>query len=354
MQTNRNLHCTGIPSTCPSHADEGALGSHVSIERSSFAFIDKRGDPVLIRPYSERWLDRLVQMYLDVSDDDRFCGLPPSRPEACVTWVQGLIRDGVSLLALSFEDGVVGHAAIFPMGDRRCEMFIVCRRSHQNIGIGTQLTRAIVELAYELDFDDIWLSVDVENLIAQHVYTKRGFEYVSRAQTDEVDMIIDLKRYYDMAGLTVSDVMNRSVITIRENQTCQDALELLVKRQVAVLPVINEDGRAVGILSETDLILVGSFEQKVSTLCTRQVITVRPDCTLARVVRLFHSTKIRCVPVVNADERLVGIVGRRDLLAFYLAENQVARVLHHARSSQQPATCGLANGKPRKSVYTRR
>jgi CBS domain-containing protein len=334
MQTKGSLHCTGVPATRPAHAEARASDPQVSIDRFSFAFIDKRGNPVLIRPYSEHWKDRLIHMYLDFDTDDRFCGLPPVRPEACVKWVEHIICNGVSLLALSFEDGVVGHAAIFPMQDRRCEMFIVCRRSHQNIGIGTQLTRAIVELAYELDFDDIWLSVDVENLIAQHVYTKRGFEFISHAQTDEVDMTIDLKRYYDMAGLTVGDVMNRSVITIRESQTCQDALELFVKRQVGALPVVDEHGRVVGILSETDLILVGSFEQKVSTLCTKQVITVRPDSRLAKVVRLFHSKKIRCVPVVSGAEKLVGIVARRDILAFYLAENQVARVLHRARSRQ--------------------
>ena len=327
MHTNQNLHCAGGPAPCPGHAEAAAPDGLISVQWFSHAFIDKCGNPVLIRPYGERWRDQLIQMYLGFLPDDLFCGLPPARPDQCVKWVEGMIRDGVGLLALSFEDEVVGHAAIFPMGNRRCEMFVACRRSHRNIGIGTQLTRAVVELAYEMDFDGIWLSVDVENLIAQHVYTKRGFEYASRASTDEVDMVIDLKRYYDMGGLTVGDVMNRHVITIQESQTCQEALDLFVKRQVGALPVLSEKGYVVGILSETDLILVGSFAQKVSTLATRQVTTVHPDCPLAKVVRVFHSKKIRCIPVVDSSERLVGIVGRRDLLAFYLAESQVARML---------------------------
>ena len=53
---------------------------------------------------------------------------------------------------------------------------------------------------------------------------------------------------------------------------------------------------------------------------SRAFLKVQEGCDLSKVIRLFHSRKLRCIPVVDARKQLVGIVGRRDILTHYAAE----------------------------------
>ena len=117
----------------------GIVPELTSIYSDPHAFIDKRGNPILIKPLSEQRHDQLVQMYLDYEPRGSFGGLPPIGDKACVDWVQTMIRTGINVVAISFEAGIVGHAAVFPMDTKRCEMFVVVTVDHQNTGIGTQI-----------------------------------------------------------------------------------------------------------------------------------------------------------------------------------------------------------------------
>ena len=288
-----------------------------SIYSDLHAFIDKRGNPVLIKPLSEKRHDQLEQMYLGYEPRGSFSGLPPIADKACIDWVQTMIHTGINLVAISFEEGIIGHTAAFPIDTKRCELFVVVVPGHQNTGIGTQLTRCVIQLAYELEFERIWLSVDHTNQIARHVYQKCGFEYITHSQVDELDMILDLRRFHHMSGMTVSDVMKTEVVSIHERVSCQRAIESFLENHVASLPVVDDNNEIVGILTETDMMMVGSQDHRVHDILTKQVITVGPDYPLSRVVRLFNSRKVRCIPVVDKNKKLAGIIGRREILNYY-------------------------------------
>jgi CBS domain-containing protein/RimJ/RimL family protein N-acetyltransferase len=294
--------------------------SETSIHHFPHAFINKKLEPVLLKTLDPRRYDQLVAMYLAYRPRNSFSGLPPITDEACVRWVRGMVDTGASLIALSFDHGVVGHAALFPMNEETCEMFLVVAHEHQGIGIGTELTRCAVQLADELGFDRIWLSVEAANHIARHVYTKCGFSYLTRSATDEVDMGLDLGSHRDAGGVAVRDIMNRDVIAIRRDESCRAALDLFLTDGVTALPVLGNDGELIGILSETDLLDEANINKKVSDVFTKGVVSVQEACHLSKVIRLFHSRKLRCIPVVDARKQLVGIVGRRDILAHYAAD----------------------------------
>ena len=293
-----------------------------SIFSSPYAFVDKRGDPVLIKPLSEKRHDQLKRLYLDYEPRDSFSGLPPILDEECIKWVEGMVRDGLNLVAISFEKGIVGHAVIFPMDAQRCEMLIAVTPGYQNVGIGTQLTRCIIQLAFELEFERIWLAVEITNQIARHVYQKCGFEYISRSEVDELDMILDLRHYHQMTGIAVGDIMNRKVIAIHKGMTCEDVIELFLRNHIASLPVVDDDNVLVGIVTETDMLMIGSGSQKVTDVLTKQVITVGQGCTVSKVMRLFQSRKVRCIPVVDDTRKLIGVVGRKEVLARYSSKPQ--------------------------------
>jgi CBS domain-containing protein/RimJ/RimL family protein N-acetyltransferase len=288
-----------------------------SIYSEPYAFIEKRGAPILIKPLSEGRHDRLIRMYLDFQPRNAFSGLPPITDPACISWVESMIRDGLNLVAISFEDGVVGHAAVFPMDDKRCEMLVAVSPEYQNVGIGTQLTRCIIQFAYELEFEKIWLSVENTNAVARHVYQKTGFEYILHSEVDELEMVLDLAKYHHVTDVTVGDIMRTDVVTIRETVPCAYAIRLFLNSGIAALPVLDMNGHVRGILSETDLIAISNQCQKVSDVFTRRVITVKRKSTLSRVIRLFQSRKIRCIPVVDDNERLIGVIGRKEILTYY-------------------------------------
>jgi GNAT superfamily N-acetyltransferase len=100
---------------------------------------------------------------------------------------------------------IVGHSALFPVNEKKCELLVVVCPAFQNLGIGTELVRSCIALADELGYGRIWLPVDATNVRARHVYRKCGFEYVSDKPSRELDMICDVrtqrsKPTYDLHG----------------------------------------------------------------------------------------------------------------------------------------------------------
>jgi CBS domain-containing protein/RimJ/RimL family protein N-acetyltransferase len=299
----------------PPRIDIRAEGS--TIHRLPQAFVSKLGEAILIRTLDDALCQGLIDMYLAYQPRNSFQGLPPIRDDACAAWVKHMISHGVSLVALSYQAGVVGHVALFPMSEEVCELLVVVSPAHQNMGIGTQLTRCCIQLAYEIGFDRIWLPVEARNARARHVYRKCGFEYVCDVDGRELEMSLDLKRYHDAVKVHVSAIMNPDVVAIASGDSCRTAVELFLNRRVASLPVVEKDGTLVGILSETDLMLPSNLDRDVRDVFTREVLSVRKDCTIAKIVRLFQSWKVRCIPVIDREGRLVGVVGRKDILAYY-------------------------------------
>jgi CBS domain-containing protein/GNAT superfamily N-acetyltransferase len=281
------------------------------------AFINRKGEPILVTTLDDRRCERLIEMYVAYEPKGSFQGLPPMKREACVKWVQYMIGNGINLVALSFGEGVAGHVALFPADDQVCEMLVVVSPALQNTGIGTELVRSSIQLGHEIGFERIVLSVEATNVKARHVYKKCGFEHRSRNHAREVDMVLDLKRFRDTVNVTVAEIMNTGVITISPDQPCRAALDVFLGRHVGTLPVVDKDGKLVGILSKTDLLLPAKIAKTVGEVLTRQVVTGRGDFPVAKVVRMFQSTRVRCLPVVDREMKLVGVVGRQDILAHY-------------------------------------
>lgn len=289
-----------------------------SLHRCANAFIDKRGDAILVRLLTKKREQDLMNMYMAYRPRNSFNGLPPETDEACVAWARNLIEAGINVVALSFDSGLVGHTALFAMPGGICELLAVVTPTHQRIGIGTQMTRCAIQLAYELGFERVWLSVEARNHIARHVYSKCGFHYESEGKADELCMSFDMSRYYATVNTPVSAVMNRKALSIGLRQTCRDAATLCMEHHIAALPVVDSDNRVVGIISQTDLISFAGLSHKVSDVLTREVVTLHEETPISQAVRLFQSRRLRYMPVIDADGKLIGIVGRRDIMGYFI------------------------------------
>jgi len=161
---------------------------------------NKRGEPVRVQLLREALHPSLVKMYLDFRPRNSFQGLPPMRDEVCVNWVQGMVGTAVNLVALGHDEALVGHAALFPIDGRKCEMLVVVSPESQNLGIGTELVQACGDVSRELGYRQIWLPVEATNVRARHVYRKCGFQYASARQSRELDMTLELGQLPTLAA----------------------------------------------------------------------------------------------------------------------------------------------------------
>ena len=140
--------------------------------------------------------------------------------------------------------------------------------------------------------------------------------------------------------MNAADVMTRKILSVRPNATIAEAIRTMLDNRISGLPVIDETGRLVGILTEGDLLrrgetgterhrprwleilmgpgrLAGEYVRthgrKVEEIMTRQPVSVTLDTPLDEIVALMERRRIKRVPVLDGDVT-VGIVSRADLL----------------------------------------
>jgi CBS domain-containing protein len=111
--------------------------------------------------------------------------------------------------------------------------------------------------------------------------------------------------------MNVSDVMTKNVITIKQNQSREQAARLLARHRISGLPVVNDGGNIVGVVTEYDVI--AKEGQSVGDIMTRGVISVTPDTELDAASHILVHERIRRMPVLDQG-RLVGIVSRSDVV----------------------------------------
>ena len=118
----------------------------------------------------------------------------------------------------------------------------------------------------------------------------------------------------------VRSVMTMDVIAVGRNATVTEAMELLRKHNVTGLPVVNEDGTVAGIISEKDVLEflhdIDDITYTVEDFMTRDVVTSNEDANLIDICDLLLKKHFRRVPIVDAEGRLVGIVTRKDIIQY--------------------------------------
>ncbi|HIE11197.1 MAG TPA: CBS domain-containing protein [Kiritimatiellae bacterium] len=123
------------------------------------------------------------------------------------------------------------------------------------------------------------------------------------------------------------EIMTRTVITATAGMPLTEVISLLLRWHISGLPVVDDEGRVTGIISEHDLVnlaMDGNAEDTtVEEVMTRQVVSFPPDAPIADIARCFSERRLRRVPIVE-EGRLVGIISRRDILRELLRRYGVA------------------------------
>ncbi|MBD1834168.1 CBS domain-containing protein [Trichocoleus sp. FACHB-90] len=149
---------------------------------------------------------------------------------------------------------------------------------------------------------------------------------------------------------TVADVMSRDPILVRTDTPLKEAIQILAERRISGLPVVDENGKLVGVISETDLMWQetgatppayimfldsviylqnpGTYErelhkalgQTVGEVMTSDAITIAPDKFLREAAALMHERNVRRLPVIDQSEQVIGILTRGDIVRAMAAE----------------------------------
>jgi CBS-domain-containing membrane protein len=140
-------------------------------------------------------------------------------------------------------------------------------------------------------------------------------------------------------GHTVEKVMTRTVAVVNKRAPFKTIVEVIEEHRVSAVPVVDDDGTLVGIVTEEDLLLKeGRFQDDIpllesprrrrerhkaeallaSDLMTAPVVTVGPQATLTEAARRMHERHVKRLPVVDATGRLLGIVSQADLLRVFV------------------------------------
>jgi len=140
--------------------------------------------------------------------------------------------------------------------------------------------------------------------------------------------------------MKAADFMTRHLVTVRADDTIATAISTMLERGISGLPVVDENGSLVGIVTEGDLLrrvetgterkrprwleyLIGpgklateyvhSHGRKVEDVMTTKVVSIPPNATLADIVEQMERHRIKRIPIVD-DGKLIGIVSRANLL----------------------------------------
>ena len=157
----------------------------------------------------------------------------------------------------------------------------------------------------------------------------------------------DLKKIYELAlihaqerlaaKVPVSDVMSKDVITVKKNDDFHEAARLLSEHNISGMPVIDEEGVVIGVVSEADILAGAGMKNgrtlkdilrhifgeplpevtgghKVKDIMTSPAIIITAGADIKEAAMTFDEKRIKRLPVVDDENRLVGIVSRADLI----------------------------------------
>ncbi len=158
----------------------------------------------------------------------------------------------------------------------------------------------------------------------------------------------DLKKIYEIAlryaqlrlvsHVPVKDVMMKTVITVKRDADLHEAARLLSERGISGMPVVDDNNRVIGVISEADLLTLAGMKRehtfkdilrtilgeplparvsggnRVEDVMSFPPITSRADDSVADVAKILDERRIKRLPVVDDQGKLLGIISRADIV----------------------------------------
>ncbi len=158
----------------------------------------------------------------------------------------------------------------------------------------------------------------------------------------------DLKKIYEIAvrharerrtqTITVRRAMTMEVVTVKRETDIQAAAELLTRHRISGMPVVDDDDRVVGVIGEADILALVGLKREhgfkdilrhmlgepvpvrkktgntVGEVMSTPPITAGPDDDIKDVATILDERRIKRLPVVDGEGKLIGVISRADII----------------------------------------
>jgi CBS domain-containing protein len=133
----------------------------------------------------------------------------------------------------------------------------------------------------------------------------------------------------------VSDIMKSDVFCITMDLTLGAAMEICSRNKIRHLPIVNENGELIGLVTDRDLRFsisprIGtisensadreSVKRPVHLIMARELITTNPEMPVAEAAGLMLANRVGCLPVLDPERRVIGLVTATDMLRYIASD----------------------------------
>ncbi|MFG2290366.1 CBS domain-containing protein [Streptomyces sp. NPDC048595] len=128
-----------------------------------------------------------------------------------------------------------------------------------------------------------------------------------------------------MRHRSVADLMTPQAVVAQPGTPFREIARLLHEYDITAVPVVDEDERPVGVVSEADLLRRPSDERGRTTagaIMTSPAVVARPDWSAVQAARTMEERKVKRLPVVDDAGRLIGVISRSDLVQLFLRRDR--------------------------------
>jgi CBS domain-containing protein len=131
--------------------------------------------------------------------------------------------------------------------------------------------------------------------------------------------------------VNVVDLMTTEVIAVSRETGLRDAARLMFRNRVSGLPIVDDAGALVGIITEADFLRLEVERHEgtrgngdtVGDVMSRGVVTVSPNVEIYEAAKIMAVQEIKRLPVVDEDNRLLGVISRSDIVSIFTRPDDV-------------------------------
>ncbi|MFE1172871.1 CBS domain-containing protein [Streptomyces sp. NPDC058773] len=128
-----------------------------------------------------------------------------------------------------------------------------------------------------------------------------------------------------MRHRTVADLMTPEAVVVQRGTTFKEIARLLDEYDITAVPVVDDDYQPVGVVSEADLLRRQIAKLGATTaeaIMTSPVVVARPGWSVVEAAKTMEKKKVKRLPVVDDTGRLIGVISRSDLVQLFLRRDR--------------------------------
>lgn len=264
--------------------------------------------------------------------------IPEAETESVLNGLEEMVTDGIVAL---HDLNVLSHRTRTSFFPRQLTVRDVMTHHPESVSVDTPLSDAA-----RLLLSSIFTGLPVLDkkqrpvgIITQGDLIRKGglplrLGLLAESDQDRRDAILD-----NLSSRRADKVMTAPVIMISEDRRLTEAVDLMLTKNIKRLPVVDGDNRLTGMLSRLDIFRTvmreapdwNAFKARkvevknlkyVGDILRRDVHAVSPETPVSEVIRLIDDNDIQRVVVVDAEEKLLGLISDFDLLRYFKSEQE--------------------------------